>query len=131
MAPATLKKTLNVLLATGLGAPMWPWVPHAIADSNDDAYLNAVAAHNIYSIGGPADLLYAGHQVCGFLSPSTSPAMVTDYVVRASVNAGRFYTIYGTEHAPLTNAQASVLVNDAIGTYCPKGDGARYWGVGR
>ena len=29
------------------------------------------------------------------------------------------------------NAQAGVLVNDAIGTYCPDSEGARYWGIGR
>ncbi len=52
---------------------------------DDDAYLNAMAAHNIHSVGGPADLIQVGHQVCELLSPSVSPAMVTNGVYRASV----------------------------------------------
>jgi len=99
------------------------WIPTALADTNDDAYLNAMAAHHIHSIGGPADLIYAGHQVCGFLSPD-QPAMVTDYVVRASVNTGRFYTIWGNSHNPITSSQAGMLVQYAIGTYCPNSPGA-------
>lgn len=116
-----------LIVVAALTAP-FPSVPTALADTNDDAYLNAMAAHNIHSIGGPGDLISAGHQVCGFLSPSTSPAMVEDYVRRASVNGGRFYTnSLGGSHAPLTNSQAGVLVNDAIGTYCPNSPGAVYW----
>jgi len=49
----------------------------------DDAYLNAKAAHNIHSVVGPADLVRIGHHVCELLSPSVSPAMVTDDVYRA------------------------------------------------
>jgi hypothetical protein len=126
----TLKKGLKGLVAVGLGAPM-AVAPHAVADTNDDAYLRAMAAHNIHSIGGTTDLIYAGHQVCGFLSPSTSPAMVTDYVLRSSLNDGRFYTDYGgPNRAPITSSQAGILVNDAIGTYCLNSPGARHWNAG-
>jgi Protein of unknown function (DUF732) len=79
----------RVLVALAALAAWVMLAPDAVADTNDDAYLNAMEAHNIHSIGGPGDLIYAGHQVCGFLSPDTSPAMVTDYVVRGSVNGGR------------------------------------------
>ncbi|SPM35802.1 hypothetical protein MRAB57_3633, partial [Mycobacterium rhizamassiliense] len=99
----------------------------AHADTDDDAYLNALSGHNIQSIGGPGDLIDAGHQVCGFLSPSVSPAMVTNYVLRASVNGGRFFTTFGSAHNPLTNSQAGVLVTSAIGTYCPNSPGAEHW----
>jgi len=34
-------------------------------------------AYNIQSVGGRADVIYAGHQVCGFLTPTFSPAMVS------------------------------------------------------
>ncbi|ORA68560.1 hypothetical protein BST25_21945 [Mycobacterium heidelbergense] len=106
----------------------WPILaPAATADTGDDAYLNALAAHNIHSIGGPSDLIYAGHQVCGFLSPNTSPAMVADYVIRGSLYGGRFYTTFGNAHNPITSSQAGILVNDAIGTYCPNSPGATYW----
>lgn len=123
------KKLIGALLilAAALTAPFLS-VPTALADNNDGTYLNALTAHNISSIGGPSDLIYAGHQVCGFLSPSTSPAMVEDYIRRASVNGGRFYTnSLGGSHAPLTSSQAGILVNDAIGTYCPNSPGAVYW----
>jgi Protein of unknown function (DUF732) len=103
----------------------------ATADSTDNAFVNAMEEnYNIHSIGGPGDLIYAGHQVCGFLSPTTSPAMVTDYVRRASQNAHRFYTLsLGGSHAPLTDGQASMFVNTAIGSYCPNSEGAKHWHV--
>jgi Protein of unknown function (DUF732) len=84
---------------------------------DDDAYLDAMAAHNIHPVGGPADLIQVGHQVCELLSPSVSPAMVTNGVYRASVCGG------SGSHAPITNSQAGILVNDAIGTYCPNSPG--------
>jgi hypothetical protein len=37
--------------------------PHAFADTNDNAYVNAMEENNIHSVGGPADLMYAGHQL--------------------------------------------------------------------
>ncbi len=76
----TLKTGLKGLLAVGLGALMLALAPHAVADTSDNTYVNAMDENNIHSVGGPADLIYAGHQVCGFLSPSVSPPMVTDYV---------------------------------------------------
>jgi hypothetical protein len=125
-----MMKKLTGAPLTGVAAlaALFVGAPAAMAGTGDDAYLSALTAHNIHSIGGPGDLVYAGHQVCGFLSPSTSPAMVEDYVLRASVNGGRFYTnSLGGSHAPLTNSQAGILVNDAIGTYCPNSPGAVYW----
>jgi hypothetical protein len=125
-----LTKGLKGLLAVGLGAFMLALAPHAVADTNDNAYVNAMEENNIQSVGGPADLIYAGHQVCGFLSPSVSPPMVTDYVYRASLYGNRFYTnSLGGSHIPITNGQAGILVNDAIGTYCPGSPGAVHWGV--
>jgi hypothetical protein len=47
----TLNKGLKGLLAVGLGGLMLALAPHAVADSNDDAYLNAMAAHSIESVG--------------------------------------------------------------------------------
>jgi Protein of unknown function (DUF732) len=127
-----MMKKLSGAPLTGVAAlaALFVWAPAAMADTNDDAYLNAMEAHNIHSIGGPGDLIYAGHQVCGFLSPNTSPAMVTDYVVRGSVSGGRFYTVFGSAHNPLTSSQAGILVNDAIGTYCLNSPGAVYWHAG-
>jgi hypothetical protein len=127
-----MKKLVGAPL-TGIAAlaALFVWAPAATADTNDDSYLSAMAANNIASVGGTGDLIDAGHQVCGFLSPSTSPAMVTDYVNRASLYGGRFYTIsLGGSHAPLTNSQAGMLVTYAIGTYCPNSEGAKHWGVG-
>lgn len=121
----TLKVGLKGLLAVGLGQLMLALAPHAVADTNDNVYVNAMDENNIQSVGGPADLIFAGHQVCGFLSPSVSPPMVTDYVYRASLYGGRFYT--GGSHIPITNGQAGILVNDAIGTYCPNSPGALHW----
>ncbi|OBK45610.1 DUF732 domain-containing protein [Mycobacterium kubicae] len=115
------------LWALGLLAAHATFSPIAAADTNDNAYLGALAAHNIASIAGPADLIDAGHQICGFLSPSTSPAMVTDYVYRASVNGGRFYAPFGNARNPITNNQAGILVNDAIAAYCPNSPGAIQW----
>jgi hypothetical protein len=37
--------------------------PHAFADTNDNAYVNAMEENNIHSVGGLADLSYAGHQL--------------------------------------------------------------------
>jgi hypothetical protein len=124
-----MMKKLSGAPLTGVAAlaALFVWAPAAMADTNDDAYLSALAAHNIASVGGSGDLIYAGHQVCGFLSPSVSPAMVGDYVLRASLYGGRFYTIFGSAHNPLTSSQAGILVNDAIGTYCPNSPGAGYW----
>jgi hypothetical protein len=73
----TLTKGLKGLLAAGLGPSMLALAPHAFADTNDNAYVNAMEENNIHSVGGPADLIYAGHQACGFLSPSVSPPMVS------------------------------------------------------
>jgi Protein of unknown function (DUF732) len=125
----TLPKGLKGLLAGGLGASTLALAPHAVGDTNDNAYVNAVeATYNIHSVGGSADLIYAGQQVCGFLSPSVSPAMVTDHVYRASLYGNRFYTnSLGGSHIPITNGQASILVNYAIGAYCSDSQGARHW----
>ena len=122
--------TRALLIATAM---LLVLAPAAVADTNDNDFVYAMEdKYNIHSVAGPADLIQAGHQVCGFLSPSTSPAMVTDYVNRASLYGGRFYTIsLGGSHAPLTNSQAGMLVTYAIGTYCPDSEGARYWGMGR
>jgi Protein of unknown function (DUF732) len=107
MATTTLTKGLKGLLAAGVGAFMLALAPQAVADTNDDAYINAMDENNIHFVGGPADLIYAGHQVCGFLSPSVSPPMVTDYVYRASLYGNRFYTnSLGGSHIPITNGQA-------------------------
>ena len=57
----TLTKGLKGLLAAGLGASMLALAPHAVADTNDNAYVNAMEENNIHSVGGPADLIYAGH----------------------------------------------------------------------
>jgi hypothetical protein len=54
--------------------------------------------------------------------------MVTDYVYRASLYGNRFYTnSLGGSHIPITNGHAGILVNDAIGTYCPGSPGAVHW----
>jgi hypothetical protein len=37
--------------------------PHAFADTNDNAYVNAMEENNIHSVGGSADLIYAGNQL--------------------------------------------------------------------
>lgn len=50
--------------------------PHAFADTYENAYVNAMDENYIHSVGGPADLIYAGHQVCGFLSPIRSGTRV-------------------------------------------------------
>jgi Protein of unknown function (DUF732) len=54
----------------------------------DDAYLNAMAAHNIFSVGGPVDLVQIGRQVCNALGPSVSPPMLTKNVERESISGG-------------------------------------------
>ena len=59
----TLTKGLKGLLAVGLGAFMLAPAPDAVADTNDNAYVNAMEENNIHSVGGPADLIYAGHQL--------------------------------------------------------------------
>ena len=59
----TLTKGLKGLLAVGLGASCWLLAPHAFADTNDNAYVNAMEENNIHSVGGPADLISAGHQL--------------------------------------------------------------------
>jgi Protein of unknown function (DUF732) len=118
-------------LVACLGAVMLVLAPHAGADPADNAFVNAMEQqNNIWSVGGPGDPIYAGHQVCGFLSPSTSPPMVMDYVSRASLNAHRFYSLWNGSHQPLNQAQASQFVDLAIRTYCPNSEGAKYWGVG-
>ena len=59
----TLTKGLKGLRAVGLGAFMLAPAPDAVADTNDNAYVNAMEENNIQSVGGPADLIYAGHQL--------------------------------------------------------------------
>ena len=59
----TLTKGLKGPLAVGLGAFMLALAPHAVADTNDNAYVNAMKENNIHSVGGPADLISAGHQL--------------------------------------------------------------------
>lgn len=121
---------LAVLFTVALAATPTIASP-AHADPADNAFVNALEQqNNIWSVGGPGDLIYAGHQVCGFLSPSTSPPMVVEYVNRASLNAHRFYGLWNGSHQPLNRSQASQLVNLAIRTYCPNSSGAKYWGVG-
>ena len=48
----TLTKGLKGLLAVGLGAFMLALAPHAFADTNDNAYVNAMEENNIHSVGG-------------------------------------------------------------------------------
>jgi hypothetical protein len=106
-------------------------IPVASADPNDNAFVNAMEdQNNIWSIAGPADLIQAGHQVCGLLSPTVSPAMVINDVVHASLYGGRFYSLLAGTHQPINQTQASQLVNYAIGTYCLNSEGAKHWGVG-
>ncbi len=59
----TLTKGLKGLLAVGPGAFMLALGSHAVADTNDNAYVNAMEENNIHFVGGPADLIYAGHQL--------------------------------------------------------------------
>ena len=49
----TLTKGLKGLLAVGLGVFMLALAPHAFADTNDNAYVNAMEENNIQSVGGP------------------------------------------------------------------------------
>jgi hypothetical protein len=49
----TLTKGLTGLLAVGLGAFMLALAPHAFADTNDNAYVNAMEENNIHSVGVP------------------------------------------------------------------------------
>ena len=49
----TLKKGLKGLLAVGLGAFMLALAPHAVADTNDNTYANAMEENNIHSVGVP------------------------------------------------------------------------------
>ena len=49
----TLTKGLKGLLAVGLGAFMLALAPHAVADTNDSAYVNAMEENNIHFVGGP------------------------------------------------------------------------------
>ena len=123
-----MTKKLNGALHTVVAAlaPLFIWVPAAAADTNDNAYLSALAANNIASVGGPADLVQIGHQVCDLLSPSVSPAMLENDVSRASL-AGRI--VISGSHVPITSGQAGVLVHYAIISYCPDSPGAVHWGV--
>ena len=59
----TLTKGLKGLRAVGVGAFMLALAPDAVADTNDNAYANAMEENNIHSVGGLADLIYAGHQL--------------------------------------------------------------------
>ena len=59
----TLTKVLKGLLAVGLGVFMLALAPHAFADTDDNASVNAMEENNIHSVGGPADLISAGHQL--------------------------------------------------------------------
>ena len=59
----TLTKGLKGLRAVGVGAFMLALAPDAVADTNDNAYANAMEENNIHSVGGPADLISAGHQL--------------------------------------------------------------------
>ena len=49
----TLTKGLKGLRAVGLGAFMLAPAPDAVADTNDNAYVNAMEENNIQSVGGP------------------------------------------------------------------------------
>src|ERR1700733_10379509 len=127
MPPPGVRRFVKVtmLFTVALSGAAATIVPPAHADPADNAFVNALEQqYNIRSVGGPGDLIYAGHQVCGFLSPSTSPPMVVDYVSRASLYGHRFYA---GAHQPLSGAQASMLVDLAISTYCPNSVGAKYW----
>ena len=59
----TLTKGLKGLRAVGVGAFMLALAPDAVADTNDNAYANAMEENNIHSVGGLTDLIYAGHQL--------------------------------------------------------------------
>jgi hypothetical protein len=102
----------------------------ATADTNDDTNVSALAANNIASAQGPADLIQIGrHEICDAISPSVSPAMLENDVYRESL-AGRIFTrSVGGSHAPITTSQAGIVVHDAVIAYCPDSAGAVYWGV--
>ena len=70
----TLKKGLKGLLAVGLGVFMLALAPHAFADTNDNAYVNAMEENNVHFVGGPADLIYASRlKGCAWWISTTAP----------------------------------------------------------
>jgi hypothetical protein len=79
------------LLAVGLAGLILALAPHAVADTNDNAYVNVMDENNIHSVGGLADLIYAGHQVCGFTVGAAvlRPNDVSPTVIRRGAFAQR------------------------------------------
>jgi hypothetical protein len=63
--------TIAVITTIGLAVP-------AHADSDDDAFLNAMHSHNINNTGGDQALIQLGHTVCNLLGSGTSMNAVTD-----------------------------------------------------
>jgi Protein of unknown function (DUF732) len=94
--------------------------PAVRADSNDDNYLNALAANGITSATGPDALIKIGHSVCNSLSRGFTPAQ--DAMTLRDTWRG------GADHGGLTPSgipgavnlsQASAWVTAAAVNYCP------------
>jgi hypothetical protein len=94
--------------------------PAVRADSNDDNYLNILAANGITSATGPDILIRAGHAICKDLSDGRTPSQ--DAIDLRNTWRG------GADHGGLTPSgipgavnlsQASAWVTAAVVNYCP------------
>ena len=94
---------------------------HAYTD-NERNYLFQLGPDMLQVPGSDGDKLKNGYVVCDYLRGDGQPLTAVNALQR------RFYTnSLGGSHIPITNGQASILVNDAIGTYCPGSQGAIHW----
>lgn len=90
---------IAVITAIGVAVP-------AHADSDGDAFLNAMHSHGIVAHGGDGQLIQLAHVICASLSQGVSMNAVTD--------VGQ---LYGDS---LTPAKAQFLVQSAAAAYCPQ-----------
>ena len=93
------------LVATTLAAPAG-----ARADTADDAFVGY--AQSVGISASRADLVQAGHEVCGLLSQGPAGDGATSPIALASVV---------TEHVPSVSdlRDAAEVVGAAVNTYCP------------
>jgi hypothetical protein len=115
-------KKLTGALLTGLTtlAALLVWAPAATADTNDDTYLNNLAANSITSATGPDALIRIGHAMCDSLSAGYTPSQ-TIMTLRDNWRGGADHGGLTPSGIPgaVNDAQASAWVTAAVVNYCP------------
>lgn len=99
-----LRFLLVLALAGALIMAAILWASESRADTVDSIYLDVLAEQGIYADGGGAQLINAGHEICGYLDDGYAADTVSAYIHAVT---------------SLDSYNSGYLMGAAVGAYCP------------